>query len=109
MLKIEGTKIELTRGDTLYLTVRLKNADGTDYEPAQGDKVWFRMKKHASDTESVIYKEFDLDNMTIKIDPQDTEDLTVGYNYPYNIRALRDNEDVATPILGVFVPTQEVG
>ena len=109
MLKIEGTKIELTRGDTLYLTVRLKNADGTDYEPAQGDRVWFRMKKHASDTESVIYKEFDLSAMTIKIDPQDTEDLTVGYNYPYNIRAVRENTDVATPILGVFVPTQEVG
>lgn len=109
MLKITGTKIELTRGDTLYLTVHLKNADGTDYEPAQGDKVWFRMKKHATDAESVIYKEFDLDTMTIKIDPQDTENLTVGYNYPYNIRALRDNEDVATPILGVFVPTQEVG
>ena len=109
MLKIEGTKIELTRGDTLYLTVRLKNAGGTDYEPEQGDRVWFRMKKRATDTESVIYKEFDLDTMTIRIDPQDTENLTVGYNYPYNIRAVRNDSDVATPILGVFVPTQEVG
>ena len=109
MLKITGSKIELTRGDTLYLTADLKNADGTDYEPAQGDKVWFRMKKHASDTESVIYKEFDHSTMTIKIESEDTANLIVGYNYPYNIRALRDNEDVATPILGVFVPTQEVG
>lgn len=109
MLKIDGTKIELTRGDTLYLTVRLKNADGTDYEPEQGDRVWFRMKKHATDTESVIYKEFDLETMTIRIDPQDTENLTVGYNYPYNIRAVRNDSDVATPIIGVFVPTQEVG
>ena len=109
MLKITGTKIELTRGDTLYLTAHLQNPDGTDFEPAPGDKVWFRMKKHASDTESVIYKEFDHSTMTIKIESEDTANLIVGYNYPYNIRALRDNEDVATPILGVFVPEQEVG
>ena len=109
MLKIDGTTIKLTRGDTLYLTVSLKNADGTDYVPEQGDRVWFRMKKQASDTESVIYKLFDLETMTIKIDPQDTEGLIVGYNYPYNIRAVRNNDDVATPILGIFTPTQEVG
>ena len=32
MLKITGSKIELTRGDTLYLTAHLKNADDT-FEP----------------------------------------------------------------------------
>ncbi len=109
MVKIDGTKIWLTRGDTLYLSVQLKNADGTNYEPSQNDVIWFRMKKKVSDSESVIYKEFDHQTMTIKLEPEDTAGLTVGYNYPYNIRAVRDGQEVATPIVDSFVPTQEVG
>lgn len=109
MVEIRGTRIKLTRGDTLYLTAQLFNADGTKYVPQQGDLTYFRMKKRYSDTEDVIYKVFDNTTMQIRLDPQDTEGLIVDYEYPYNIRTIRGENEVATPILGVFVPTQEVG
>ena len=45
MLKVSRNKIKLTRGDTAYLKIELTDENGNTFEPAEGDKVYFRSTK----------------------------------------------------------------
>lgn len=49
MLKIDGYKITLTRGDTLTLSLTLTNADGTEYTPEEGDSLRFAISEGYED------------------------------------------------------------
>lgn len=107
MLNISGSNIELTRGDTLRLTVEIKNSNGTTYTPAQGDVVRFAAKRHYYDTQTAIHKTIPNDTQLLHLVPSDTSNLPVG-DYVYDIELTYANGDVDTFISGKLVLVDEV-
>lgn len=99
--------IELTRGDSLFLRVSLKNKDGTSYVPEAGDVVRFAMKKKYTDAECLINKPFPTETMVLELEPNDTKPLQFG-TYDFDIEIRDANNHVETPILGTIKLTKEV-
>jgi len=95
MYKIEGSAITLTRGDSFYATVTMKNPDKTDYTPQQGDVVRFALKKRYTDAEPLILKNVPTDTLVLHLEPEDTKDLAFG-KYVYDIELTKANGDVDT-------------
>lgn len=95
MIKIEGTTIFLTRGDSLYTDITIKNPDGTDYIPQAGDSVRFAMKKKYQDEEPLILKDIPTESMLLYLEPADTKELAFG-KYVYDIELTKENGDVLT-------------
>lgn len=109
MYEIIGTKIKLTRGDSFYCEVEMKNKDdGTDYEPQPGDTVRFALKKRYNDPEPLIIKSIPTDTRILHLEPQDTKNLSFG-KYVYDIELTTANGDVDTFIWeSEFELTKEV-
>lgn len=84
MLNVLGKKIHLTRGDTAYIKVSLKDNFGNDYIPAQGDKLYFRLKKSIYKESQIVEKEIGIETLVLEIVPEDTEQLEFG-TYCYEI------------------------
>ena len=82
---IEGTTIELTRGDTLQLTLSIENIDETEYIPDPGDVILFSMKKYYTSGDVLISKVIDNTSLTFVIQPSDTANLDFG-DYVYDIQ-----------------------
>lgn len=77
MLKIDGTNITLTRGDTLVLTVGMKK-NGQPYVLQEGDKVRFAVSiGHKGDAGYKLIQAVDVDSeMNVTMSSADTEKLT---------------------------------
>lgn len=102
MVEVNGTTITITKGDTGFITVGIRNADGTPYTPAEGDVIRFAMKKNYSDATPLIEKNIPLDTMILRLDPEDTKDLEAGPGrgkYKYDIELTRVDGQVDT-----FIP-----
>ena len=84
MLNVLGKKIYLTRGDTAYISVSLKDASGGDYVPVPEDKLYFRVKKSIYKDELLVEKEINTDTLVLEIIPEDTSRLEFG-TYCYEI------------------------
>lgn len=85
MFKIMGTKIFLTRGDTAFIYLAIKNSDGTDYTMQPGDQLLLTAKKTTNDKEVLFQRA--LVNGVIEIQPADTENLPYGdYVYDCQLR-----------------------
>lgn len=95
MYKIDGTRIELTRGDSFYGQVGMKNQDGTDYEPQEGDVIRFALKKRYWDEDPLIEKTIPNDTLVLHLLPADTKTLAVG-GYEYDIEIQFADGDVDT-------------
>lgn len=95
MYKIEGTAITLTRGDSFYAEVIMKNPDKTDYTPQQGDSVRFALKKKYQDAEPLILKQIPTNTLVLHLEPEDTKSLPFG-KYVYDIELTKANGDVDT-------------
>ena len=87
MLVVTGNQIFLTRGDTLILTLSLSNHDGSEYVPAAGDSIFFRLKKFATYPDLLIEKEIPTSSMILQLNPADTEGLAFG-DYHYEIEVV---------------------
>lgn len=91
--------IKLTRGDTAYFEVEIKNEiDGKIkiYEVQEGDKLYFTVKKSYTDTVPVIQKVVHGGNV-VHIEPEDTEGLDFGSN-KYDVQLNTKDGDVYTVI-----------
>ena len=84
MLNVLGKKIHLTRGDTGYIEVSLKDNTGNGYVPAEGDKLYFRVKKNIYQSSQILEKEISAESLMLEISPEDTEHLEFG-TYCYEI------------------------
>ena len=94
MYKIDGTKITLTKGDSFYATVGIKDAEGNDYTPQEGDVIKFGVKKSLADKECVIEKVVPNDTLEIYLEPDDTQHLSVGaYVYDIELTYADGNKD----------------
>lgn len=85
MLKIENNTISLTRGDSMIVTIDLKNNCGEAWVPEPGDSVRFVMKSpQALDSEPLIEKSISTIDMALRLVPADTKQLAVG-SYVYDV------------------------
>lgn len=91
MVKIDGTKITMTRGDTLLAHVIMMR-DGEAYTPTDGDSIRFALKHTAmnddrteySDQTPLVNKAIPTDTMLLQLNPADTKELGFG-TYVYDI------------------------
>lgn len=91
MVKIQQSNIQLTRGDSLPLSVQLKDTSGTQVDLAIGDKIYFTVKKNPFVEEKIFQKEittFVGGIASIDILPADTANLVCGV-YTYDIQYTR--------------------
>jgi len=95
MVKIIGTTIQMTRGDTCKVSVGMTTQSGEEYKPVEGDVVRFAMKKKYSDAEELISKVIPNDTLLLHLEPQDTKELDFG-KYVYDIQITYANGDVDT-------------
>ena len=80
MLKIDGNKVTLTRGDSCAFDVEIKTDSGETYTPVEGDVITFTMKKDSKTSEVLIQKT----GTTIVFNPADTNKFRYG-NYLYDV------------------------
>lgn len=107
-VKINGTMITFTRGDTFKSKVDIFNADGTPYIPLENDVIRFAMKKSYKDSEPLIVKVLDNNSLVLQLDPADTKELKQPSEYVYDIQITHENGDVDTFISGKLRITEEV-
>lgn len=90
MVKIKGTTIKMTKGDTLRCQVIALqgedegNVEDVPYIPVQGDRVRFAMKRNYKDNVCLIKKEIPIDTMILELVPKDTKNLPAG-DYVYDV------------------------
>lgn len=100
MLKISGTKISLTRGDSAYITLTPTLADGSKYELQEGDKIRCQVRDQANDGELLFEGTVTQirDDMVWHIQPIDTEEAEVK-EYVWDAQLELSNGDIFT-----FIP-----
>lgn len=101
MAEIKGNTVIMTRGDTEIIRISIKKPDGTEYEPMQGDRIRFALKRNYDDEDTLILKDIPIATMELKIDPIDTKNLEAGQmkgRYKYDIELTQANGDVSTVI-----------
>lgn len=99
--------IELTRGDTAYITVSI-----SDYKFDIGDVIKFCVKRRATDTEYLFKKVVEVQEsaevVVIKIEPKDTKEALFK-DYVYDVEYINKNGDVNTIIpVNIFRILKEV-
>lgn len=80
MLKVIGTRIHLTRGDTAELDINVKDLEGKPYD-CHGDKAYFRVKRYDDDAEVLLTKELEENEehgFTLYLEEEDTMDFEFG-------------------------------
>ena len=101
MININGTTIEMTRGDTFAADVEILNPDGSAYEVQSGDVVRFAVKSarmRAGNTEYADARPLILKtvrNLHFQLEPDDTKKLPFGA-YKYDIELTKANGVVDT-------------
>ena len=107
--KIEGTKITLTRGDSLLMNVSVYINEETEYIPQPGDVIRFAVKLDVKDEEPLFIRYADMSTMQILIEPEDTKYLEMGKMYTYDVELTTADGYVSTFIgPAVFYITPEV-
>lgn len=107
-VKIIGTSITMTRGDTLKTKINILDSDGNEYVPTNGDYIRFAMKKKYTDDTCCILKEIPIDTLVLHLEPQDTKCLPQPCEYVYDIQITMADGTVDTFITGKLSIIQEV-
>ena len=100
MMKVSGTKISLTRGDSVIISVAA--TDGTNPFPlTTGDTIYFTIKADAGTSTKLVQKvitTFTVDGKAIiTLNPADTKPLAYG-DYLYDVQLTLSTNEVITII-----------
>lgn len=103
MLRISKTKISITRGDSAYIEIGIKNPDGSAYLLQDGDTVQAQVRTVANTGELLVDASIENNKMYVNDDgivvwhltPEDTRDLDIG-DYSYDIQLVTAGGDVFT-------------
>lgn len=95
MVKVQGTTIYMTRGDTATINLSIKDNNKNEYELEDGDIVVFSVKKNLSDDSYLIQKTFN--EKEIIIEHEDTKNLSFG-SYLYDVQITFNDGKIATII-----------
>lgn len=108
MLKVTSSgEIQLTRGDTAWLSVDIADDEGNAYEIQSDDVLTLTVKKNYEDTEPLIEKQV-TGTALFHIKPEDTAGLAFG-KYKYDVQVETAAGDVYTVIADkTFVLGKEV-
>lgn len=106
MYAVDGTNIELTRGDTFAAVIEITK-DGETYTPGAGDVIRFAMKHRYTDRNCVVEKVIDNESLLLRIEPSETKNVC-GNEFVYDIEITFANGDVDTFIKGTLQLTPEV-
>lgn len=90
MVKLDGNKISMTRGDTVQFKVNLTNQYDEPYIPVSTDHIYFRVKQIPEKKGVTFEKEVNLEDMTITLEEEDTAELKEG-TYYYEIELVSSN------------------
>lgn len=109
MLKISGTTISLTRGDSAKIELFLTYKNGDTYEPREGDSIRFAVKKSFNDlVPPLLIINIPTDTLLLHITPEQSKQLAYG-SYKYDIQMTTADGDVDTFIdKATFIVTEEV-
>ena len=111
MLKISGTKISLTRGDSAYITINICQEDGSPYMLNEGDEIHIQVRHEPNDGELLFeasIEEIREDNFVWHIRPEDTKNAVIK-SYYWDAQIKTANGDVFTFIpVTTFKLTDEV-
>ena len=105
---ISGTKITMTRGDTLKVRVDIYDSQGNSYTPVEGDTLRFAAKQQYSDERPVILKDIPYDTCLLHLEPNDTKGLPQPAKLVYDIQITMNDGTVDTFLKGSLVLTEEV-
>ena len=102
MVRINGTTITMTRGDTLCVNVEM-TLDGEPYVPSGNDSIRFALKtpkmtgsrSEYKDTEPLILKPIPIETCQLVLQPEDTKSLGFG-QYVYDIEITMEDGTVDT-------------
>ena len=75
MVRIKGSTISLTRGDTLDAALEILYGDGSPYTVQEGDTIRFALKRKFSDKEPVMLKEIPADTLLLRLESSETKAL----------------------------------
>ena len=87
--------IEIIRGDTVHLEVKITDQNENEYQLQEDDKLVFTLKKNCSTKDILIQKNIDLSSFTLSHD--ETKNLSYG-TYVYDVQLTQSNGDVTTVI-----------
>ena len=90
----------MIRGDSEAIKVSCRDENGVDFHFAEGDTVYFTVKRNTNTEEKILQKivtEFTDGVALITIFPEDTKELKTGIYY-YDIQLNRENGQVKTII-----------
>lgn len=109
MLRISGTTITLTRGDSAKIALDLEYNNGDPYKPQAGDVIRFALKKTYSDIlPPLLLINIPTDSLILHISAAESKQLAYG-QYKYDIQITTANGDVDTFIdRATFIVTEEV-
>ena len=110
MVSIKDNVITITRGDTLETTVAISLQSGEPYVPAEGDRIRFALKSAYRDNEPIIVKAIPNDTMVLRLEAEDTKQLTARRTpYVYDVELTTPDGTVDTFIAnGNFYVLEEV-
>lgn len=107
MYQIEGTTIRLTRGDSLAIQLQLMQGD-EEYTPQEGDSIKFGLKSKLNAAKTafieqtpLVEKTIPIDDMMLRLSPEDTKSLPFG-NYSYDIEVTLSDGRVDTVISNAY-------
>ena len=108
MLKIDGHRITLTRGDTLTLTLTLKKNNQT-YTPVEGDVIRFALAQgYVTDPAYSLKKELTIPNDTLTFTLTSADTALEYRDYNYDIQITHSDGTVDTFISSTLTITGEV-
>lgn len=110
MLKINGNDITLTRGDTLTLTLALTNADGSEYEPQEGETIRFAVSTgYLGQSFYEMHYSVDVPTDTMQFTMPASETAKLDYKeYNFDVEITRADMAIDTVISGKLKITGEV-
>ena len=108
MLKINGHRITLTRGDTLTLTLTLTQ-NGEPYTPESGDVIRFALANgYVTDAAYQLIKEITIPNDTLSFTLTSSDTKLEYRDYNYDIQITHPDGCVDTFISSTITITGEV-
>lgn len=113
-MKSKEKNFEFPRGNTCPVKFGLVDSEENPFELAEGDQIWFTIKKFDTLTEFLVQKKLSEGDFTIEeneltfvLNQEDTAELDFG-DYTYDIKFKNEEENyVKTLITGVITLTTE--
>jgi len=91
--------IRITKGDTGYVSLKASYEDGTEYTFSDSDEVLIQVRKGRGEDYDLAFEgtvEIEDGAATWHILPEDTEEMTTGRSYYYDVQLNTESGDVYT-------------